>query len=95
MYVVTVSFIIKSGQMDVFLPLMLENASLSLSHETGCVRFDVCTSNANSDEIILYEIYDDEAAFKAHLTMPHFKNFSDKVKDMVADKLVKTGALIS
>ena len=93
MFVVTVTFIIKPGHINEFLPLMRENADLSLSEEDGCSQFDVCQSNASSDEIFLYEIYDDEAAFNTHLAMPHYISFSEKVGHMVSDKMIKTYSL--
>jgi (4S)-4-hydroxy-5-phosphonooxypentane-2,3-dione isomerase len=90
MYAVTVWFKIKEGRQDKFLPLMIENAKLSLQDEPGCSQFDVCTDPARPDDVFLYEIYDDEAAFKAHLQTPHFKSFDANVSDMIAEKTVWT-----
>ncbi len=86
MYVVTVTFRIHPGQMDGFLPLMQANAATSRAQEPGCHQFDICR---DGDEIFLYEVYDDRAAFDAHLQSAHFKEFDAAVADMIAEKNVK------
>lgn len=85
MYAVTVTFKLKEGRLGDFLPFMIENARLSLT-EPACRQFDVCTDPEQPGTVFLYELYDDLAGFHAHLETPHFKNFGDKISDMVADK---------
>jgi len=41
-----------------------------------------------SPHVFLYEIYDDEAAFKAHLQMPHYKSFAAATAAMVQDRKI-------
>lgn len=86
MYVVTVTFRLHPGQMDAFLPLMTANAATSRGQEPGCHQFDICW---DGDEIFLYEVYEDRAAFDAHLQSVHFKRFDAAVADLIADKKVK------
>lgn len=40
-------------------------------------------------QIALYEIYDDAAAFAAHLATPHFKDFDVASADLVTHKSVR------
>ena len=40
------------------------------------------------DKIVLYEIYDDAAAFDAHLATPHFAVFNEVTTPLVARKTV-------
>ncbi|MBY6154662.1 antibiotic biosynthesis monooxygenase [Vannielia litorea] len=87
MYVVTVIFEPHTGQMEAFLPLMLENARRSLEDEPGCHRFDVCLTE-DRGRVFLYEIYTDEAAFGVHVETAHFKSFDAAVADMVREKTV-------
>jgi quinol monooxygenase YgiN len=47
------------------------NATATREREPGCRQFDVCTS-ADDGLVFLYEVYDDRAAFDAHLAAPHF-----------------------
>lgn len=88
MYAVTVSFSLKTGQGARFLTLVLDNAATSLRDEEGCHRFDVCTDPDRPDEVFLYELYTDAAAFQAHLATGHFKTFDAAAADMIADKQV-------
>jgi len=85
MYAVCVTFKIHPGQMQEFLPLMVSNARTSRDEESGCQMFDVCV---RGDEVFLYEVYDDRAAFDLHLTSSHFRTFDAKVAHMVASKQV-------
>jgi quinol monooxygenase YgiN len=45
--------------------------------------------NARKASVFLYEIYDDRAAFDAHLAAAHFKRFDAAVGSMVASKAVR------
>ena len=46
------------------LPLVCANAAASLKGEPECLRFDVLTPLAGGDEVLLYEVYRDRAAFE-------------------------------
>lgn len=90
MFAVVVTFQIVPGQMEAFLPLIRANAHGSLTHEEGCHQFDVATDPDRPDEVFLYELYTDEAAFKVHQTMPHFKTCGAATGHMVAAKDLRT-----
>jgi autoinducer 2-degrading protein len=90
MFAVVVTFTIKSGLMDKFMPLMLENARASVANEPDCHQFDVCTDEAQPDSVFLYEIYSDLAGFDAHRQTPHFKRFDAAVSAMIETKDVRT-----
>lgn len=86
MFVVLVTFTIKEGRMKDFLPLIKANAAQSLNAEPGCHVFEICR---DAHEIVLYEVYDDRAAFVAHLASDHFLTFDAQIADMVLDKHVR------
>jgi (4S)-4-hydroxy-5-phosphonooxypentane-2,3-dione isomerase len=88
MYVVAVEFTIKPESLRAFMPLMLENARASRETEPGCRQFDVCTDPKKPERIFLYELYDDRAAFDAHLATAHFKRFDADTASMIAAKNV-------
>lgn len=88
MYAIIVTFRIAEGSFPRFLDLIRENAARSLADEPGCSRFDVLTDPAAADTVVLYEIYDDEAAFRHHTTTAHFKVFDAQSAPMVAEKTV-------
>ena len=87
-FVIAVDFRIKPGQMAAFRKLIDANAKASVRDEPGCSRFDVCANRKEPDRILLYEIYDDRAAFDAHLKTPHFASFNADSAALVADKTV-------
>ena len=87
-YVITVDFEIEPAELRSFLALVRENARHSLAGEPGCRRFDVATPRDGGAHVFLYEIYDDEAAFQAHLLTAHFKAFATATKAMVKDRKI-------
>lgn len=89
MLVITVDIELREGAAAAFMPLISENARLSLAEEPGCHHFDVCVGEDDPRRIFLYEIYDDAAAFEAHLASPHFAAFDAASADMVAAKQVR------
>ncbi|WP_422367107.1 putative quinol monooxygenase [Pelagibius sp.] len=93
MYVVTVVFEISAGSEEAFRNAVQRQAENSLALEEACRRFDVCFDPKRPDRVFLYEIYDDRAAFDAHLASDHFAAFDSKVADMVASKTVETWLL--
>ena len=62
MYAVCVTFRLKPGTSETFMPLMLDQARNSLALEQECHRFDVCASD-DGQTVFLYELYTDAAAF--------------------------------
>ncbi len=89
MYVITVTFTIKSAHLDEFLPAMLENAKSSIEQEEGCHHFDVCSDPENPNVIFLYELYTDKSSFDSHLSSNHFNDFSNKTSNWVVAKEVR------
>ena len=70
-YVIAVEWIAKAGQGDRIAEIQKEFAPLA-RQESGCRQFFVSRSGDNPDQFFLYEEYDDEDAFNAHLETPHF-----------------------
>jgi (4S)-4-hydroxy-5-phosphonooxypentane-2,3-dione isomerase len=93
-FVVTVDFRLKPGSLEQFRRLMDRNAIDSCALEPGCRRFDVMVPEGVADCIFLYEIYDDRAAFDAHLKTPHFDVFNRDSNDLVISKDVKFMSLV-
>lgn len=87
-FVIAVDFKIKPGCMAQFRKLIDDNARASVRDEPGCSRFDVCADRKDADRVLLYEIYDDRAAFDAHLKTRHFALFNEASAPLVADKTV-------
>ena len=90
MLAVVVQFTLKPNARTDFLPRIQENAALSLKVEAGCHQFDIATDPARPDEVFLYELYSDAAAFEQHKRTAHFASFETSIAGMVAHKEVKT-----
>jgi quinol monooxygenase YgiN len=93
-YVIMVDFRLKPGCQTAFRRLIDENARTSVREEPGCRRFDVLEPTREKDRIVLYEIYDDRAAFELHLKSAHFADFDSTSAPLVAEKIVTDYVLV-
>jgi quinol monooxygenase YgiN len=91
---VIVGFTVKPEHRATFMSLLRENAEASLAAEPGCLRFDIVAREARPEELWLYEIYTDRAAFDAHLHTAHFLSFDAATGDMIEAKTVIVGELL-
>jgi autoinducer 2-degrading protein len=89
MYIVTVEFDLDLRFAGPFMEAMLENARASKALEAGCRQFDVCFSEDDPAKVFLYEVYDDRAAFEAHVAMGHYNVFDTRVRGWVMSKRVR------
>ena len=87
-FVITVDFRLKPGAMADFRTLIDRNAINSCRNEPGCRRFDVLVPKGEDSRILLYEIYDNRAAFEEHLKTAHFLDFNRDSAALVASKAV-------
>ena len=88
MLAITVEFQIKPAHRDAFMSEMKANAVATVAREPGCRQFDVCVAGDDPNKVFLYELYDDKAAFDAHLKTPHFLAFDAKAKGWFERKTV-------
>ena len=88
-FVVIAEFDVKPDGLERFLELAREDASASVAKEPGCHQFDVTLEQSDPNHVVLYEVYDDEAAFNAHLQMPHLATFRDGIEPLVTDRKVR------
>lgn len=94
-FVILVEMNLKSAElMPTFRPLIEENARLSVANEPGCLRFDVVVPLDSGTQVLLYEIYEDESAFSAHLKAEHYLAFHAASQTLLAGKTVQRGTLV-
>ena len=86
MFVVLVEFEAKAAFIDRFRDRVRRQARDSLSLEPECELFDVCVDPSNPCRVLLYEVYQDEAAFERHLQSEHFLDFDRSVRDWIDSK---------
>jgi (4S)-4-hydroxy-5-phosphonooxypentane-2,3-dione isomerase len=79
-YVVIAELEVPAQHRAEFLELCRMDGQHSVSDEPGCRQFDVSTLAEAPETIVLYEVYDDRAAFDFHLTTPHFQAFAEGVE---------------
>ena len=62
-FAVVATYEIAQDKIAAFLPLLFAHRERCLKDEPGTLRFDVLRPEKN---LMLYEVYEDEAAFQAH-----------------------------
>ena len=95
MFVIVLEFEVKPDVLDSFIPAIRENAATSVRDEPECHQFDVCQNPEEPELILLYEVYTDKAAFKAHVQSEHFAKFEDDTTGMVVAKKVRSFSLLA
>ena len=89
-YVIIAEFRAPGAHRTEFLDLCRFDSTRSVHDEPGCQQFDVLTVDAAPDAVVLYEVYDDEAAFDAHKRTPHYATFAEGVARLgIATKEVR------
>ena len=71
MYVVLLPIQCKDGAKEQILEALVPNAQMSVETEPRCHRFDIVQDAGDANRIWMYQIYADEAAFKAHKQSQH------------------------
>jgi (4S)-4-hydroxy-5-phosphonooxypentane-2,3-dione isomerase len=86
---VLVAFSVRPEACTAFERLVMDNAAASLANEPGCRQFDVLVPEKGAaGDFVLYEIYDDAAAFDAHLRSDHYRAFDQAAAPMALTKAV-------
>jgi quinol monooxygenase YgiN len=62
------------------------HAKRSLDNEEGCIRFDVLVPRSGDADVMLYELYADQAAFDLHSASEHIKLWRKLSEGMVAER---------
>ena len=93
MLAVSVFFKVKADSIEAFRKAMAEQARNSLEKEEACRRFDICYDDKRPERCFLYELYDDQAAFDAHLASDHFANFDKVSAPLIESRLIDTWSL--
>jgi (4S)-4-hydroxy-5-phosphonooxypentane-2,3-dione isomerase len=89
MYVNAVDLDIVPAEREKYLAAITENGAAAVT-EPGCRRFDVLNLSSDPNHFLLYEVYDNEAAFQAHRASDHFKKYAEVTAKMVAKRESRT-----
>jgi quinol monooxygenase YgiN len=82
---------IASEHIDTFMPLLQAHRERCLWNEPGTLRFDILRPAKN---LMLYEVYEDEAAFTAHRNGPLVARFKVEAAAVERKLTFVTSALI-
>jgi autoinducer 2-degrading protein len=94
MFVNAVDLDIVPAEREKFLAAITENGTASVK-EPGCRRFDILNLASDPNHFFLYEIYDNEAALKAHRETPHFKKYAATTANMVAKREARPMSVVA
>jgi autoinducer 2-degrading protein len=83
MYVVCVNVFVTPGHEQEFIQAVEKN-HLGTVREPGALRFDVLQAADDPTRFVLYEVYQDEAAFRAHQQTGHYLTWKQTVADWMA-----------
>ena len=74
---------VASGRRDQLLPLLMAHRARCLKDEPGTLRFDVLVPREDETKVLLYEIYQDDAAFDTHRSGSSRAQFRKEAAGMV------------
>jgi autoinducer 2-degrading protein len=94
MYVNAVDLDIVPAERENFLAAIKENGAAA-AKEPGCLRFDILNLASDPNHFFLYEVYQNEAALKAHRETDHFKKFIAAASKMVAKREPRAMSVIA
>jgi (4S)-4-hydroxy-5-phosphonooxypentane-2,3-dione isomerase len=94
MYVNAVDLDIMPAERENFLAAIKENGAAA-AKEPGCRRFDILNLASDPNHFFLYEIYDNEAALKAHRETEHFKKYIAVTGKMIAKRDVRPMSVVA
>ena len=95
MFVVAVFLEAEPDHVAALRAALIMHARNCLAKEPGCQRFDVSEDRIDSGSFLLYEIYDDEAAHRAHKEYPHYADYRMLVDPWTRSRRVLTYGLVS
>lgn len=93
-FAILVTVKLKPGMAAAFRPHILKNAEASVREEADCHQFQVMASLDEADTFVFYEVYSDEAALERHRRQPHFLEYLQATRDMIAERTVQRCAVI-
>jgi len=95
MYVAVVFFEAKPDHAASLRNAMMTQARTILEKEPRCRRYDVSENPLERGAFLIYAVFDEEAAYKAHQETTHYAEFAVLVEPWTQSKRVLTYELVS
>lgn len=67
---------------DRVLPLLMAHRARSLKDEPGTLQFEVALPRDDASRVLLYEVYQDDAAFEMHRNSPSIAQWRQETERM-------------
>ena len=81
------------GHKEELIQALLHQAKEVSDHEPGCTRYDIIQDGGDPNKIWLYEVFQNDAAFQAHIDSPHTARFMETTKAWRGDpELISRGS---
>jgi quinol monooxygenase YgiN len=90
-FAVIATYEIAADQIDLFLPILRAHRDRCLKDEPGTLRFEILRPEKNH---MLYEVYENEAAFQTHREGASVARFRDEAARIERKLTFSTGTLI-
>ena len=71
------------AQLEQYNTALIEQMSTAFRVEHGVLTYYAVADKTDPSNITILEIYADTAAYNVHIATPHFKQYKERVKDMV------------
>jgi (4S)-4-hydroxy-5-phosphonooxypentane-2,3-dione isomerase len=93
-YINIVDLNIEPAELASFLEAAKENAAASVK-DPGCREFNIVVSRTDPNNIVFFEVYDNEAALDVHRATDHYKKYQAAAASMVASRNLKAMAPVA
>ena len=74
---------VASGRREQVLPLLMAHRARCLKDELGTLQFEVLLPNDDNTKVLLYEVYQDAAAFEPHWNGPSVARLREEAAGMI------------
>jgi len=81
-----VTLTLKPGTRDKFVEIATAHRGRVLDREPGCHHFDVLIPEDEENQVCLYEIYEDQAAFDLHGKTEYMAAYREQTGDMTVGR---------
>jgi (4S)-4-hydroxy-5-phosphonooxypentane-2,3-dione isomerase len=82
---IVVAIEVTPGRREEFLPLLMAHKARCLKDEPGTLQFEVLVPHDENSKLLLYQVYQDDAAFETHFNGPSITRLREEAAGMAAD----------
>lgn len=77
---------VNPAQLDAYTAAVKEEMEASVRIEPGVLAIYAVAEKDNPAKLRFFEMYADQAAYRAHIASPHFRKYFDTTKDMITSR---------